>query len=68
MTETSQPRGIPSVVSLTTNGHRRPASRLSTWLLANQVAPAGPEAGEKNQTHAWWKVMTLTGFDYFSTL
>ena len=68
MTETSQPRGIPSVVSLTTNGHRRPASRLSTWLLANQVAPAGPEAGEKNQTHAWWKVMTLTGVDYFSTL
>ena len=68
MTETSQPRGIPPVVSLTTNGHRRPANRLSTWLLANQVAPAGPEAGEKNQTHAWWKVMTLTGVDYFSTL
>jgi len=68
VTETSQPRGIPSVVSLTTNGHRRPASRLSTWLLANQVAPAGPESGEKNQTHAWWKVMTLTGVDYFSTL
>jgi amino acid transporter len=68
VTETSQPRGIPSVVSLTTNGHRRPANRLSTWLLANQVAPAGPEAGEKNQTHAWWKVMTLTGVDYFSTL
>ncbi|MET4583435.1 amino acid transporter [Conyzicola nivalis] len=68
MTETSQPRGIPPVVSLTTNGHRPPANRLSTWLLANQVAPAGPEAGEKNQTHAWWKVMTLTGVDYFSTL
>jgi amino acid transporter len=68
VTETSEPRGIPSVVSLTTNGHRRPANRLSTWLLANQVAPAGPEAGEKNQTHAWWKVMTLTGVDYFSTL
>lgn len=68
MTETSQPRGIPPVVSLTANGHRRPANRLSTWLLANQVAPAGPEAGEKNQTHAWWKVMTLTGVDYFSTL
>ncbi|WP_436232355.1 amino acid transporter [Conyzicola nivalis] len=53
---------------MTTNGHRPPANRLSTWLLANQVAPAGPEAGEKNQTHAWWKVMTLTGVDYFSTL
>jgi len=62
------PRAVPSVVSL-----RRPASEASSgtlkkWLLANRVAPAGPEAGEKNQTHAWWKVMTLTGVDYFSTL
>jgi len=42
---------------------------LAHWLLANRVAPAGPEAREsKEQTHAWWKVMTLTGVDYFSTL
>ncbi len=44
------------------------ASRLSRWLLANRVAPAGPEAGAKQEQHAWWKVMTLTGVDYFSTL
>ena len=68
MSEPTPPTSIPAVVSLTANGHRAPANRLSTWLLANQVAPAGPESGEKSQTHAWWKVMTLTGVDYFSTL
>ena len=68
MSEPTPPTSVPAVVSLTANGHRAPANRLSTWLLANQVAPAGPESGEKSQTHAWWKVMTLTGVDYFSTL
>jgi len=68
VSEPTPPTSIPAVVSLTANGHRAPANRLSTWLLANQVAPAGPESGEKSQTHAWWKVMTLTGVDYFSTL
>ncbi|WP_411699105.1 amino acid transporter [Conyzicola sp.] len=59
---------IPAVVSLRQSKRDTAPSPLGTWLLANQVAPAGPEAGEKNQTHAWWKVMTLTGVDYFSTL
>jgi len=68
VSEPTPPTSVPAVVSLTANGHRAPANRLSTWLLANQVAPAGPESGEKSQTHAWWKVMTLTGVDYFSTL
>jgi hypothetical protein len=47
-----------------------PASALSRWLLARQVAPAGPEATEapRGETQPWWKVMTLTGVDYFSTL
>ncbi|MEP6478688.1 MAG: amino acid transporter [Rhodoglobus sp.] len=49
--------------------NRTPETRLSKWLLANRVAPEGPEAGELHaKTHAWWKVMTLTGVDYFSTL
>ncbi len=44
-------------------------SRLSTWLLANRVTPEGPEAEESTaKTHSWWKVMTLTGVDYFSSL
>src|SRR6476661_2820575 len=41
---------------------------LVRWLLANQVAPAGPEAKEDHNPNAWWKVMCLTGVDYFSTL
>ena len=46
-----------------------PTRGLSRWLLANQVQPAGPEADESHATpQAWWKVMCLTGVDYFSTL
>ena len=59
---------VPSSVIVTAPTTAK-ATRLSTWLLANRVAPEGPEAGEaKSKTHAWWKVMTLTGVDYFSTL
>ena len=42
---------------------------LGRWLMANRVQPAGPEAGEEHsEPQAWWKVMCLTGVDYFSTL
>ncbi|MEO5534927.1 MAG: amino acid transporter [Pseudolysinimonas sp.] len=45
------------------------SSRLATWLMRNTVQPVGPESSEHSGSrNAWWKVMALTGVDYFSTL
>jgi hypothetical protein len=44
-------------------------NKFSRWLLRDVVQPAGPESTENvAKTHSWWKVMCLTGLDYFSTL
>jgi hypothetical protein len=40
-------------------------SRLGRWLLKG-LSHSGGEA--KHPTYPWWKVMCLTGVDYFSTL
>jgi hypothetical protein len=46
-----------------------PARGVARWLLQHRVQPVGPEsAGAHAQPQAWWKVMCLTGVDYFSTL
>ena len=49
---------------------RPPGSPFASWLLEKRVQqPEGPEASEDHlETHSWWKVMCLTGVDYFSTL
>ena len=46
------------------------AGRVSRWLLEHEVrAVEGPEASESPaEQHSWWKVMCLTGVDYFSSL
>jgi hypothetical protein len=45
-----------------------PTHPVTRWLLANRVQPVGPESSESGHPQSWWKVMCLTGVDYFSTL
>src|SRR3712207_5649084 len=49
---------------------KRPISRFRRWLLKGQVEEMeGPHEREgQHHDHPWWKVMCLTGVDYFSTL
>lgn len=48
----------------------RPVGRFRHWLLAERIEQVeGPETAEsKERQQPWWKVVCLTGVDYFSTL
>ena len=60
----AMPASVPGPVV-----HGKPSSALSRWMLRDTVQPEGPESSKnRNSVHSWWKVMCLTGVDYFSTL
>ncbi|MDO9398847.1 MAG: amino acid transporter, partial [Herbiconiux sp.] len=48
------------------------SSKLRLWLTEGLVdrrgQHPGPGAVKPEKTHSWWRVMCLTGVDYFSTL
>ena len=46
-----------------------PRSRFRQWLLWGLGPEVGPHVSSQvHQSYPWWKVMCLTGVDYFSTL
>ena len=49
----------------------RPEAGFKQWLLEGQSEIEGPyerEGHSEQHQHSWWRVMCLTGVDYFSTL
>jgi hypothetical protein len=61
---------VAKTVVIEPGADRAPDHPFKRWFLAGLEVKGsqGPHAEEKEITHPWWKVMCLTGVDYFSTL
>jgi hypothetical protein len=52
-----------------TASSKHPTNRFKSWLLENRVEEVGGrESKEGQEQHHWFKIVCLTGVDYFSTL
>jgi hypothetical protein len=61
---------VPKTVVIDRRAGQAPAHPLMRWLFAGLEVKGtqGPHTEEKEIERPWWKVMCLTGVDYFSTL
>jgi len=61
---------VPKTVVIDPGVGQPPPHPFKRWLLADLEVKGtqGPHTEDKELTHPWWKVMCLTGVDYFSTL
>jgi hypothetical protein len=59
------PKRIPFRARLAQPSHEY-RSAFGKWLAGGEAVDE--QAGHELKTHPWWKVIWLTGVDYFSTL
>jgi hypothetical protein len=59
----------PSAFFTSSTMNQKKRGRFARWLLNEVGEIEGPHEKEgRHHQHPWWKVMCLTGVDYFSTL
>lgn len=51
----------------TGSGGKKEPGSLRQWFLESDISPEQPDEAAQH-TDSWWRVMCLTGVDYFSTL